>query len=279
MLALLGLLRMLKKPVILAAWYWWNPILLREVISSGHMDVIALPLVIVVLLLAGRGALLPASIVLALAAAVKIWPIVLAPLAVRAAGARQKTMLAGAFVFISVSAVLWAPVFAARHGDSSGFRAYSLQWYNNDAVFAGTAWIIQRVLPFVELDAAHGPRIARFIVAGALLIVVAVQTRQLNDDPGDLVRRSLVVLAVMFLLIPAQFPWYFLWMLPLLAAAPRASLLAYTAFLPLYYAHYEHPWVVWIEHLPILAWFVWESWSSRSRAPVTTAAEREAMNV
>lgn len=278
MVALLALLRMMKKPAGWAAWYWWNPLLLREVISSGHMDLIAAPLVIASLLLAVRGWAISAGSVLALATGAKIWPVVLLPFLLRTTCFRARTTLLTFGAFAAVSALLWMPALTAARSDSNGFHEYSLRWYNNDAVFRATTRLAEVVLPLIRVDATHGPRVARFVVAGALLLFVAAQTKRLNSDINDLVRRSLLVVAVMFFLSPTQFPWYYLWMLPLLAAAPHASLLAYTAFLPLYYAHYEHPWVVCIEHLPILAWFVWESWASRSRAPVTTAVEREAMD-
>jgi hypothetical protein len=271
MVAVLALLQALKKPAALAAWYWWNPVLLREVTSSGHMDVIALPLVVAALLLATRGAAIVSSVALALAAGVKIWPIVLAPFVGRATGSRMKLSLIATMVFVTLSALLWTPALLGMHADSNGFQAYALKWYNNDAVFAGTVWIIRSVLGLADLDAIHAPRIARCVVVGALLLAVVIQARRLRGDLSDLVQRSLFVLATMFFLIPAQFPWYYLWMLPLLAATPRASLLAYAAFLPLYYVHYELPWVVWIEHVPILAWFVGETWASRRRATVATA--------
>ncbi|MBK8915372.1 MAG: DUF2029 domain-containing protein [Phycisphaerales bacterium] len=270
MIAVLALLRRLGKPAAWAAWYWWNPILLREVISSGHMDVIALPLVVGALLMAARGTGFLVGVTMALAVGVKIWPLVLVPMFVRAAGARVRAALVAIIAFLAVSVLLWAPALLGARAESNGFQAYALQWYNNDAVFAGTAWTIQTLLPHVGLDAVHGPRITRFIVGAALLVTAALQMRRWNGSLDEHTRRSLVVLAVMFFLIPAQFPWYYLWMLPLLAAMPRASLLAYTALLPLYYVHYELPWVVWIEHLPVLAWFLWE-WRM-CRSPQSAAA-------
>lgn len=270
MIAVLALLRRLGKPAAWAAWYWWNPVLLREVISSGHMDVISLPLVVMVLLMATRGTGFLVGVTMALAVGVKIWPLVLVPMFMRAAGARVRATLVAIIAFLAVSVLLWAPVLLGGRAESNGFQAYALQWYNNDAVFAGTAWTIQTLLPHVGLDAVHGPRITRFIVGAALLVTTALQMRRWNGSLDELTRRSLVVLAVMFFLIPAQFPWYYLWMLPLLAATPRASLLAYAAFLPLYYVHYELPWVVWIEHLPVLAWFLWE-WRT-CRSPQSAAA-------
>ncbi|MCH7595822.1 MAG: hypothetical protein IID35_04605 [Planctomycetes bacterium] len=72
--------------------------------------------------------------------------------------------------------------------------------------------------------------------------------------------------AALFLLGPTQFPWYYLWMLPLLCVRLSFGLLLYTVTLPLYYVHYEYRWVLWVEYLPI--WVVsiggW-IWSRKGR--------------
>ena len=49
LLLLIRLLRTADVPVAYVAWYWWNPILLREVFGAGHMDVLAVPLVLATL--------------------------------------------------------------------------------------------------------------------------------------------------------------------------------------------------------------------------------------
>lgn len=256
--ALFALLRVLRRPAAWAAWYWWNPILLREIVSSGHMDVVALPLALAALLLAARRAAVPAGIVLALAAGAKIWPVVLLPLVLRMTALPRRTLLVAAAGFVITSAVLWTPAIVGANVESNGFLAYAGRWYNNDAVHRAMAAALAQALPMMNVDPAHARWTARLIAASALLLWIGRQTLRPIGDAADLIRRSLLVLAAMFILSPAQFPWYYLWMLPLLAAAPRPSLLAYTVTLPMYYAHYDRPWLVWIEHAPILAWFAWE---------------------
>ena len=70
-----------------------------------------------------------------------------------------------------------------------------------------------------------------------LLGIVWLMRRPVRDD-RDLMRRCMWAVAIMFLISPTKFPWYFIWLLPLLAVRPRWSLLALTALLPLYHLQY-----------------------------------------
>ena len=70
------------------------------------------------------------------------------------------------------------------------------------------------------------------------------------------------IVAALFLLSPTQFPWYYLWLLPLLVLAPNRALLGLTLMLPMYYLRFYydargeglffHHTVVWLEHGPVL---------------------------
>lgn len=258
-LLLIVLLRSMNRPLHGIAWYWWNPLLLREVSHSAHMDVIVLPFVLIALLLAVRRSTMLASLILALAVGAKVWPIVLIPLLIRMAARRLSEVVRFLAIFVVASTVLWLPVVMGMLAGSSGFLAYASTWYNNDAVFRAIEWLTQRGLVAFKLNPGFAPPMARLIVSGLLAGCIIQQTRRLVPNVTELVRRSLLIIAAVFMLSPTQFPWYYLWMLPLLAAAPRLSLLTYTALLPLYYFHYDFPWIVWVEHLPILAWFLIET--------------------
>ncbi|MYH39542.1 MAG: hypothetical protein F4154_00870 [Candidatus Dadabacteria bacterium] len=96
-------------------------------------------------------------------------------------------------------------------------------------------------------------------------------------------RKALLVIGGAFLLSPAQFPWYYTWLLPFLCVALSPGFLALTALLPLYYLQYyfpSHPEemgmfrnaVVWMEFGPVWALLAWEWW--RFRASRRTSAVR-----
>lgn len=84
------------------------------------------------------------------------------------------------------------------------------------------------------------------------------------NAPRKIIGRHILVIAALFLLSPTQFPWYSLWLIPLLALAPRKSLLLLTLVLPLYYLRYYlegigqtgffDQYLVWIEFFPV--WYL-----------------------
>ena len=108
--------------------------------------------------------------------------------------------------------------------------------------------------------------------------------RERPADGTDVCRRALVVVAALFLLLPAQFPWYYVWLVPFLAIFPRYSLLLLTALLPLYYLRYYLDargqvnlfdyGIVWVEYAPVWVLLLYEGLSRRPprRADATQGA-------
>ncbi|HZE21126.1 MAG TPA: hypothetical protein VE082_03650, partial [Desulfobaccales bacterium] len=89
------LLRSLNLPLAALAIYWWNPLLVKEIINSCHMDVLALPW-----LLGAAWFVLKAEpgrsfTALAGGVATEIWPLALLPLAARAFKGQAKRMVLG----------------------------------------------------------------------------------------------------------------------------------------------------------------------------------------
>ena len=111
---------------------------------------------------------------------------------------------------------------------------------------------------------------------GLRLAGIIVLLRRPVVGERDVARRSLYIVAAAFLLSPTQFPWYYLWCLPLLALCPRPSLLLLTVLLPLYYLrfyvrhHYGAGWfdygIVWVEYVPVWCLLVWEAYMMRTAA-------------
>ena len=67
--------------------------------------------------------------------------------------------------------------------------------------------------------------------AAGVLIWTLYLSRRSWSDPRTLITRATWIVAALFLLSPTQFPWYYLWLLPLLALRPIWPLLLYTALL------------------------------------------------
>lgn len=256
-IAALGLLVMLLRDVgrspLWAALYWWNPVVLKELFNSAHMEALLVPLILAALVLAARKRPLLAGASLLLAAGAKIWPALLLPLIWRPLLATPWRAAAACLMALAAAALFAAPLVLAGLDDSSGLVAYAQRWKTNSALFpmieAGFALLPGTVAPGTLA------RIAIAALLGALSLWTARTTARNADD---LTRRALLICTAMFLLSPAQFPWYFLWVLPLLACRPSGALLLATATLPLYYsAFYFLARDSYDLFKDYIVWFVW----------------------
>ncbi len=248
---LVVLLADLKLPPIWVAWYWWNPVLLREVTSSAHMDVVAFPSVVAGVLFALRRRTTWCSLALVGAVGAKLWPVLLAPVLLRTCARRISVLLWGSVMIVGGSALMLWPMLLGATGDDAGLHAFSRYWRNNEGFFAIWSYVASVVLSPFSIngdDVIRYSRVAVAIVVGGWAALCALKPIR---DGRDLTSRILSVIAVLFLLGPTQFPWYYLWMLPLLCVRNNFALLLYTATLPLYYLHYEYRFVLWIEHFPV----------------------------
>lgn len=268
---LIVLLRSLDRPLHFAAIYWWNPVLLKEAYNSAHMDLVALPFVLAALWFALRSRPARAAATWALAVGTKLWPVLLAPLLLRALPAQRPARRAVALgTGLAVLLVVMTPLLAAVPlGAQSGFAAYCDRWEMNDALFMILHRAAGDVSDAIGLTPPWPERIARAAALAIVLAVLAWLTRKPIAGGLDLASRSLIVLGVAFMLSPTQFPWYYLWLLPFLALSPRPSLLVLTAMLPMYYLKFFydargnvelfHNGLVWVEYAPTLALAAWEA--------------------
>ncbi len=250
-LLLARLLKVLGLPALQILWYAWNPLLLREVYSSLHMDMLVLPLIAGALLAGVTSRNVLAAALCVAGSAVKVWPVLLVPLLLSPLRSRRRVLAAAMAVCAALLALLWAPVLAVPHGESSGFVAYAGSWQSNDGFFRAGIWLTERVLSVIRVEPWHSHRIMRVISAALVVGIVLWQSRLKPQDPRDLPRRCLFVVCAIFLLSPTQFPWYWLWCLPLLAVRPSLPMLLYTALLPLYFLADRTQAVYWIEHAPV----------------------------
>ena len=274
---ILLLLRELGASPLWAALYWWNPLLIQQVFNAGHMDVLPLPFMLAALLFAVRGRGLATGGALGLAAAMKLWPVLLLPLVLRSLWHRSVAAawaagLGGGIFLVS----LW-PILAAGMDRDSGLLAFSTGWAANDALFLGLTWLFDEGLQALGVIAVNGDAAARMLVWCLVAAAALWVARDVPRDLSDLCGRALFVVAALFLLSPAQFPWYAVWLLPLLALRPVPALLLLTPLLALYplrfyflaqdnLAAFDQG-LVWLIWLPVWAALAWQF---RPRAPAST---------
>jgi len=152
--------------------------------------------------------------------------------------------------------------------NSSGLVAYGQGWQNNDSAFKLLTYVSKFILEVLGFETFHKSYMTRFMVIALTGIWILYITFNRKYKETDLFTKSMFIVAFAFLLSPTQFPWYYTWLLPLLAIKPRFSLLLLTALLPMYYLRfYFRPRdqfdifvnvIVWIEFVPVWALILWE---------------------
>ena len=267
-LALLVLyLRQQKLSAFLIVIYWWNPLLIKETYNSCHMDMLTLPFVVGAMLACARARHGWAAILLALATGTKLWPVVLLPLVLRPLLKSPIKLCASGLAFIAITLICAWPVHIGGLDAASGFVHYLSRWEINNGLYMLLLWIAE-LMPGA-IDAHLLARVFAAVILGGVVLPLIRK-----DEPGSFCRRALIIIAAVFLLSPAQFPWYAIWLIPFLVSVPRLSLLMLTPLLPLYYLRFAFEsselaylfdyGVVWVEFIPVYVLLIAEWWRGRA---------------
>jgi len=254
--ALLGLL---NKSPLWATVYWWNPVVLKEFFNSVHMDALLLPFVMGALYLALKSRPVAATAALACAVGTKLWPVLLLPLIWRQAIKNRGQLIQCGVVFALLITALSLPYLSAGLGENSGTVAYVQRWTINSPLFTSLRSLLEILFAGLSTDSvALAATSARIVLAGAVSVLAVLMALRPIKDASDLLSRTLVIVAALILLAPAIYPWYALWMLPLLALFPYTGLVLVSATIPLYYCYFYFA-ARDATHLyqTIIVWIVW----------------------
>ncbi len=265
---LLTILRDLNLPSANVMIYWWNPLLVNVIFNSGHFEALVFPFVLSALILAYRSRAVFSMLALASGVGIKLWPIVLLPSVLRACSAKVVDGIRYALIFSILLFVVLLPLMLTELDGLSGFVAYGRSWENNSSFFQIVLFVLRGIINAADFDPKHLQIYARVLIAVALSAWILFQIIRYDLSRLDLFRRSLFIVAAVFLLSPTQFPWYYTWLLPFLVIVPKFSLVVLTSQLSLYYLWFyfeprgmEHLFknvVVWVEFLPVWILLIFE---------------------
>lgn len=229
---LLSVLKAFQRPAVWISLYWWNPVVIMQGFGAGHMDLLVLPFLLFALLMAKSKRTGLASLALAGGAVVKIWPVLLFPFLLRPLLRRPILALVYSIGFgVTVLAMLLPQVVHAV-APEAGLNAYASDWRTHAFVFA--------ILEDFVLAPLEAPgQAARLIVAMAIISLTGFLALRFGDDVSRLPSLWAVVIAALILLSPTGYPWYFIWLAPLLPFLPRFGLIALFAFAPLYWLRFQ----------------------------------------
>jgi len=264
------LLRQLALPTTLLLIYWWNPLFIKEAYNSAHMDVLLMPCLAGGLYWLARHRLAGAGGLFSAAAGIKVWPLLLTLIPVRQAWPDSRRSLVILLAAWLPAALLISPLLVTVLDSGSGFGAYASYWRMNDSIYLLIHELAANITEHPYLLA----RLTTVALVGGWAILLC---RQPGPDPHATCRRALWLTAAIFLLSPTQFPWYWLWLLPMLVIHPSPGLLILTLTLPLYYLRFHlaalghAAWfdygIVWLEFAPAWGLLTWEAWRRRFANP------------
>lgn len=266
---LVVMLRALGRSPMWSLLYWWNPLAAYMAVGIVHVDALIPPLVLGCLFAQRRGRPMVGLALLGLAAGVKIWPALLAPLVLWPLVREPRRLVAGVAVMGAVLAVVMGPLLLSALRPGSGLSAYAAGWSNNNGFYA---WLLYAVYAAMgSWEAAE--RVVRPALALATFGLAFLAAVRGDETSGSLACRALVVAAGVFYLSPAQFPWYALWFLPLAVLCCSWPLLLASATLPFYYLFFplwpvrNGVWffygVAFIHSVPVLGWLLYDWYRGR----------------
>jgi alpha-1,6-mannosyltransferase len=216
-LAVLALLEHDGRPAARVLAYAWHPLPIWEFAGTGHVDAAAIALMALAMLAATRERRVLAGIALAAGTLIKPFVLLVAPPLWR----RWDWRLPAAFVATAI--VCYLPYLSV----GAGVLGYLGGGYQDEQGYLdGSGFFLVLLLRRLGLPAPNGLAFAIFtaLALAAVALAIAFRTKPRDTDPAAFL--PLATLAV--LLVSPHYPWYFAFLLPLLARAPYAPLIYVT---------------------------------------------------
>lgn len=262
LLVLAALLKTLKFNRARIIVYAWNPLVVFEIAYSGHLEGLTVFLMTTALYLCAVRRKMPATIVLALSAAVKLYPAL-----VLAAFLNQGNRVKGIMAFAATIILLYLP-FAGAGGKILGFLPVYL--LNSDESFnLGVKHFVMRLIPTLGYDLLS--LLFMIVVTIAGMIVLLKEKKDV-----EVLRYAYILTGLLLLLMPASLhPWYVILIIPFLTIYPNPAWLIFTCTVTLSHLKYTSPqgimpaWVLLAEYLPLLviltAGFILSKYNGRDK--------------
>ena len=199
-------LRALRRPWTETLLYAWNPLLIKTVAGSGHMDAIVAAALAGTAYFMIRGSRICAAMLWSVSVLAKLSPLVLLPFVARRLGWRRTSLGIGLIV------LGYVPFLSAGKLAFAGMMAFARSWQFNAGFFSLMQWLARHV--------SNDPALLAKGASGIVfLLVLATLVRKDDANYGSFAWYSATALGALILLGPTVMPWYLIWLLPLAAIA------------------------------------------------------------
>jgi alpha-1,6-mannosyltransferase len=233
------------------AIYAWNPLVIVEFAGSGHSDALALMLLVGALVII-RSRPRESTLVLAGAALLKSFPVMLIPVWLRWRGWPQRAQAWWEGVAAVFFAALCAwPYRSALRQVPVTMAYFESRWQNNNASL------------YALLQAATGSHEVAAGIGVGITVGLACWTAMRKMEPA---RAGYIIIGAILMFTPNAYSWYFTWMVPLLCLFPNPAWLLLTVLQFLSYhvlIDYQvsgnfqfQPAYVFLTYAPFYAWLL-----------------------
>lgn len=204
---LIALLQERGLPATRVLLYAWHPLPIWEFAGTGHVDALAIALVLLTFLCAARRAPILTGVALAAATLVKYYPCLAAPAVYR----RWDWKMPSAFVLTAV--LLYAPYLGA----GSGVLGFMPGYVSEEGLRSGTGfflWALLQTRFSLPTDGLRYYLPVAALVMTALAVWVLWHRRDAADRSG--IPGTFLLASAFTLLVSPHDPWYFAWLVPFL---------------------------------------------------------------
>ncbi len=202
-----GLLKFLhrtSRPLHLAAWWGWSPLVLFEAVNNAHVDVLGAVLASAAVLLLSRGKVHSSALAFGAAVATKLVPVILAP------GMLYHRPLRFTVTAVLTFVILYLPYLLISGGAVIGY----LPGYLAEEGYSGGQ---SRRFTLVKIVVPDGWATPTGVVL--LLLIAAYVWRTVDSSrPWD---KQVVMVGATLLIASPGYPWYSLLLVPLIALSGR----------------------------------------------------------
>lgn len=230
-----------------AMLYAWNPIALTIGVGGGHNDVMMMTLVLLSLFFLVRGRKWPGFVLLCLSVMVKYITVILVVAFIiylvsreRSRRKQLRVIALHATVFLIICMALFLPFWEGLHTMNSTLRNLQLNNFSSIGGLVSLAfasvfrYVLRLPAPLAE---TLGSILCRLLLLPFFLAALYLAPRRARDR-RDLPECFFLVSGAYLLTTSYYMPWYFLWVLPLIALRPwdrlsEWSLAVGTATIPL----------------------------------------------
>ena len=247
-LLILGILKRLEKSLSWSVVYVWNPLVIKEIANSAHLDSLVGFCILLVLLFlemshrkepyffAALSGLSFGAAVLA-----KLYPLILLPLCMsyllngKHATIKKRWSSLAIFLVTSTCVVTigYLPFIGVGIGRvTEGLRTYNAEWVNNEGAFFIVSYLIDRIVPVPTFPI---DRLAANSLVGLFVIGLSVKLYRGDSKFENVIRSFQIIFLGWFLLLPAVFPWYAIGLIAVSALRPKGVIVLLSCTLGMYY--------------------------------------------